>query len=71
MSLRVDELEGQIKRLASIFPSELPKGAKPVKRPAAPANPETAAEDFDLFGSDDVSCFFGNLVIDNFTFQLH
>ncbi|KAM7539436.1 hypothetical protein Aperf_G00000054030 [Anoplocephala perfoliata] len=57
MALRVDELEGQIKRLGSIFPSELPKDAKPVKRPAAPVKPELATEegndDFDLFGSED------------------
>nr|CDS32176.1 elongation factor 1 delta [Hymenolepis microstoma] len=63
MSLRIDELEGQVKRLGHIFSSELPKNAKPVQKPAAivskkpsPApkkEEEEADDDFDLFGDDD------------------
>lgn len=56
MSLRIEELETHIKRLGQVFPSDLPKDAKPVKKPAAKeaAPKEEQDDDFDLFGDDDV-----------------
>ncbi|VDO11697.1 unnamed protein product [Rodentolepis nana] len=53
MSLRIDELEGQVKRLGHIFSSELPKDAKPVHKPAPKKEEEEVDDDFDLFGDDD------------------
>ncbi|VDL63045.1 unnamed protein product [Hymenolepis diminuta] len=64
MFLRIDELEGQIKRLGRVFSSELPKDAKPVHKPPVPAankqepapkkEEEGVDDDFDLFGDDEV-----------------